>query len=231
LGGGEELGHAVVVLYPRLALDAARDVDGRRPADRDRFGHVLRLQPAGEDRRDLGPARAEQLPVEALAGASGGSGAVRVEEMKVGAERLGAGDVGGASDPDRLDHLAARAPRGLAAERRALVPVKLQHRERLVLGRRDHVIEARVDEHADDLHLTAKLGADLRRDGGVHAAGARVVVDQPDRPRAEARGLAGVLRPRDAAELDSHPAERSRGTRAGRVGGVRAWRSLGGRRA
>ena len=97
-------------------------------------------------------------------------GAVRVEQVEVGAKGLRRLDVGAAAHPQRLDHLAAGAPRHLAAEVRALVAVQLQDRQRLVLGRPGDLVEGRVDEHADDLDLAPQLGADRHRGRRVAAA-------------------------------------------------------------
>ena len=72
---------------------------------------------------------AQQLPVEALAGAAPEALAATVEEVEVGPEGLGGVDVGGAGDVDRLDHLGAGAARDLGAERGPLFAVQLHDRQ------------------------------------------------------------------------------------------------------
>ena len=79
-----------MVLAARLGLDPAGDVDRVGMGDGDRLGDVLGAQAAGDDRRDLGAVLAQQPPVEALAGAAPEPLAAPVEEVEVGAERLGA---------------------------------------------------------------------------------------------------------------------------------------------
>ena len=148
LGGLEEGGHRRVVLAAGLGLDAAGDVDGVGLGDRDRRGDVVRPQAAGEDVRDLGAMPAQQLPVEALAGAAPEPLAAPVEEVEVGPVGLGAVDVGGAGDVDRLDHLDPGPPRHLGAELSPLGPVQLHHRQARVLDRLVDLLQGRVDEDA-----------------------------------------------------------------------------------
>ena len=61
-------------------------------------------------------------------------------------------DVAARAHADGLDDLRAGAARDLAAERRALVAVQLDHREPEDVGELDDALEALVDEHADELH-------------------------------------------------------------------------------
>ena len=107
--------------------------------------------------------RAGDLPRERLARAAGHPGDVAVEEVEVGVEDGERLEVGTAAHADRLDHLAAGSPRGLGAERRALVAVELDHRQPDRVRGPGQLIERRVDEHADDLGPPLDRGGDLGR--------------------------------------------------------------------
>ena len=113
-------------------------------------------------------------------------------------------------DAHRLDHLRARAPGGLGAERRALVAVQLQVREVQLLGGLRDLVERRVDEHADQLDAAAQRGRDARGDGRVGRARRVRPEDEAERPRTELDRELGVLGPGDAADLDARHARKRR---------------------
>ncbi len=116
-----------VTLRPGARLDSAGHVDRERLHGRDRLGHVVGVQSAGEDHRHLAAVGSRELPGERLAGPAGLARHVAVEQVVVGVKRGQGLDVGAAAHPCRLDHLAAGAPRRLGAERRPLVAVELEH--------------------------------------------------------------------------------------------------------
>src|SRR5215207_4354331 len=122
LDRGVERSDQLRILHPRRALGPARDVDRERTDALHRLTHVRRGQATGEDERGALGALADELPGERLAAAA-------VEEVEVGVERLERRHVAARAHADRLDDLRAGPPRDLAAERRALVSVKLHHRE------------------------------------------------------------------------------------------------------
>src|SRR3954454_1343645 len=88
-GCGDEIADARRILAPRIAglLDAARDVDAKRPDGRDRAGDVVGCEPAGQRDAALPCELDRQLPAERLAGATGLPGHVRVEQDVLAAER------------------------------------------------------------------------------------------------------------------------------------------------
>ena len=148
---------------------------------------LLGVEPAGEDHRHASSAGSrDQLPVEALAGAAGRARAVGVEQVKVGAERLGRLDVGAAAHPQRLDHLAAgapRRPRGRSpGPRRRAAGASPAARPR-----RPCAISSRValTKTPTISSLRRSCGADLDRRRRVAAARALRPVVEPDRPGAE----------------------------------------------
>ena len=171
------------------------------------------------------------LPRPAALAAGGG-----VEQVEVGVEALEVLEVRRARDPDRLDHLGAGAARDLGAERRALVAVELDVGEVQRLRGLGDLVEARVDEHADELGAAPQR---LRDAGGVRRIrGARRgrPEDEAERPRAELDGELGVLGTGDAADLDARHACRAvDGHGARRLARATARdaprRSSGGRRA
>ena len=123
-----------------------------------------RSRAAGRRRGSPGPrsGAAQQLPVEALAGAAPEALAAPVEEVEVGAVGLGPVDVGGAGDVDRLDHLDPGPARHLGAEAAPSSPFSctiVSPRPRPPWRPRP----GRVDEDADDLALAPESRADRRR--------------------------------------------------------------------
>src|SRR6202049_2445710 len=66
LDGVEERPQLLRVLSPWARLGATRRVDRVGARERDRLGHVVHVQPAAENQRDLRPSRCEQRPVERL---------------------------------------------------------------------------------------------------------------------------------------------------------------------
>ena len=101
-----------------------------------------------------------------------------------------------------LDHLATGAPGGLAAEDRPLVTMQLQQRETDGVGGQRQLIERRVNEHPDDLHLALVHRRDLGGDVGFAPARRRSPEDYSDRPGAGAHRIGGVTLVGDPTELD-----------------------------
>ena len=126
-------------------------------------------QAARKDGRNHRAPVREEVPVEGLPRPAVEAAAPRVEEVQVGAECLGAVNVGRAGDADPLHHLGAGAPRDLGAESRALVAAELDHRQLRVLHLAPHLLQRRVDEDADNLAAPAQRRPDLSRDGRVAA--------------------------------------------------------------
>jgi hypothetical protein len=132
------------------------------------------VQPAGEDHRDLRAALAARLQSHVRPEPPRIPSAAGVEQVEVGVEALERLQVRAAGDPGGLDDLRAGAARHLAGEGRALVAVQLHVREPDRLGGVGHLVERRVDEHADELGLAP-------------APGARSRPRRPPRPRATSR--------------------------------------------
>src|SRR4029077_19496144 len=130
--------------------------------------------------------------------------AATVEEVEVGAERLGGMDVGGAGDVNRLCHLEAGPSLHLGAERGALGTVQLHHRQSLVLNRLRNLVQGGIDEHADDLALALESSSNLGRNPRIDVPGTAMKMDQPNSPSTEAHGLGRVIEIRDPTELHPH---------------------------
>jgi hypothetical protein len=190
------------VLAAGAELDAARDIHRERPHHLDRLCHVVGTQAAGEDHRDVSAMSGRELPGERLAAAAAHTGAVAVEQVKVGVERRQRLDVRAAADAAGLDHLAARAPADFGAEGGTLVAVQLDHRQTDRLRRPRHEAQRRVDEHPDDLETPLEARRDLHRGAELAPPGRLRREDQADRPRASLRGARRVPEIGEAAELD-----------------------------
>ena len=104
------------VLAPRLGLGAARAVDRERRRRRDRLGHVVRRQAAGEHQRHVDPVELGQAPVEASRPCRPGC---RARGRRAGGSRCGTlrgrAPTTASLHPHGLHHLGSRCggrPRG-----------------------------------------------------------------------------------------------------------------------
>ena len=191
------------ILDPRAELGAAGDVDGERLGGGDRGRDVAGVQAAAEDDRRAELGSAHEVPVHRAAGAAGDALDVGVEQQEVGVECGRRLQRRARLDAHGLDDLRAGAARDLAAEHGSLVAVQLDVRQARGLDRAVDLLQARVDEHADEVDRAPQRVTDHLRLVEVAAPRRAVPEDHPQRPGAGLGGAVGVFDGRDPAVLDA----------------------------